>query len=225
MVNTITNSFIIITVFFIFVGNAAAAEAVESLQAQTVKSKSLRKKRKAIEVVEIPDQQIVSLGASIWGEKILLQTGDGREENVAVEYTGVVLGLDYIFRWESIGLSFAIDTHFMNGQAQSEENTIVYKNKVDKVLPVFGWVGVRVYPHSKVVVGMNMGALYHSIKLEPPSSVVTYYDFKYANNIQAAAQLHLGWMLSDQWLFQQEIFMVQDIQAKSGWNVSLGYIF
>lgn len=207
--------------------DVAKQNTVSSSPAQ---GKQVRRLRRTKVVNEVKKTSLVSevgmnLGATAWGEKIQLLSADGRSENILVEYTGVALGLDYTLRGVSLGWNTAIKTLLLTGNAQAEGQSITYQNKVDLVTPLFLTTGLRFYPHDKVNVTLNIGATFYQLKLQAPTSVVTNYDFKYADNLQAIAQLQLAWKLSNNWLFQQEMFVSEKNENSVGWIVSLGYVF
>lgn len=240
MVNTITNTFIFI-VLSLSSGLAFSADETKELvqeakqlPAQVAPAapsgkilKRVRKKRKAVteKEAELMSKIGFSAGAVAWGEQILLQTADGRRENILVEYTGLALGVDYTLTGDIAGWYTSVKTMLLQGQAQAEGQSITYQNKVDTVTAIFATTGLRFYPHEKVNVTLSAGAAYYKLKLEPPTSVVTSYDFKYSEDIQPVAQLQLGWMLSESLLFQQELFAASKNTVSAGWIVSLGYIF
>lgn len=240
MVNTITNSFIFIILSLALTGAFAADEAKELVEqvkqapAQIAPAapsgkilKRVRRKRKSVTAQEAALMSKIgfSAGAVAWGEQILLRTADGRTENILVEYTGLAVGLDYTLAGDLAGWYTSVKTMFLQGQAQAEGQSITYQNKIDAVTAVFATTGLRFYPHEKVNVTLSAGATYYKLNLEPPTSVVTSYDFKYAEDIQPVAQLQLGWMLNESLLFQQEIFAAAKNNVSAGWIVSLGYIF
>ncbi|AZZ36088.1 hypothetical protein CIK05_04540 [Bdellovibrio sp. qaytius] len=242
MVNTITNTliFIILTLSFgAFAADDTAqskkqeiTEVVEQSKTAPVEipakaTRVVRRKMPVVIVDETPSSTKIGFSAGLvaWGEQILLQTGDGRSENILIQYTGFSFGLDHTFKGESIGWNNSVKAMFLQGDAQAQGQSISYENKVDAVTPVFVTTGLRFYPHEKVNVTLNVGATYYKLKLQPPTSVVTSYDFKYAEAIQPVAQLQLAWMLSDSFLFQQEIFATRKNDVSAGWNVSLGYVF
>lgn len=185
----------------------------------------IRRKRVVQPETELSSKIGMSLGAVAWGEQILLQSGDGRTENILVEYTGLALGLDYTLKGESVGWNSSVKGMFLNGNAQAEGQSITYQNKVDAIAPVFVSTGLRFYPHEKVNVTLNVGATFYKLKLAPPTSVVTNYDFKYSDSVQPIAQLQLGWMVAENWMFQQEMFISEKNEVNAGWIVSLGYVF
>lgn len=187
--------------------------------------KRVRRKRPVYTYAEIMSKIGFSAGAVAWGEQILLRTADGRTENILVEYTGLAVGLDYLLTGDLAGWYTSVKTMFLQGQALAEGQSITYQNKVDAVTAVFATTGLRFYPHEKVNVTLSAGASYYKLQLEPPTSVVTSYEFKYSEDIQPVAQLQLGWMLNKSWLFQQEIFAAVKSNVSTGWIVSLGYIF
>lgn len=245
MGNTITNTFIVIvfvfgTLFSYAAENEAYLEAekqrklLESAPAQpkpdprlgTSQRKRIVRVKKVIqEEVVIPNELSFSLGGTVWGEQILLQTADGREEEVQVDYTGVKFGVGYVYRWDGGGWNFGVESMLLQGDAQTPGQDITYKSKTDPVTPVFVWTGLYFYPQDKVSFGFDVGAVYYKVKLEAPTSVVTSYDFKYSKVIQPSAKFHLAWRLSESTMFQQEIFVSQDTVDRAGWSVSLGYIF
>ncbi len=238
MVNTITNTFIFIILSLAINGAFAADEAKELIQqvkqapAQVAPAapsrkllKRVRRKRPVVTEAELMSKIGFSAGAVAWGEQILLRTADGRTENILVEYTGLAVGLDYTLTGDLAGWYTSVKTMLLQGQAQAEGQSITYQNKVDAVTAVFATTGLRFYPHEKVNVTLSAGATYYKLQLEPPTSVVTSYDFKYSEDIQPVAQLQLGWMLNESLLFQQEIFAAAKNNVSAGWIVSLGYVF
>lgn len=238
MVNTITNTFIFIILSLAINGAFAADEAKELIQqvkqapAQVAPAapsrkllKRVRRKRPVVTEAELMSKIGFSAGAVAWGEQILLRTADGRTENILVEYTGLAVGLDYTLTGDLAGWYTSVKTMFLQGQAEAEGQSISYQNKVDAMTAVFATTGLRFYPHEKVNVTLSAGATYYKLQLEPPTSVVTSYDFKYSEDIQPVAQLQLGWMLNESLLFQQEIFAAAKNNVSAGWIVSLGYVF
>lgn len=241
MVNPITNTFIIVSLLlfsgFLFaqetdVNKQDRQELVEQakvLQPAPAAPKSnvrvYRKKPVSEPEAELTSKIGFSTGLTAWGEQIELLTGDGRQENILVQYTGFAFGLDYTLKGQSVGWNTAVKVLILQGDAQAEGQSIVYQNKIDTITPLLVSTGLRFYPHEKVNITLNVGAAYYKLKLEAPTSVVTNYDFKYADSIQPMAQLQLGWMISDHLLFQQELFAAQDNNASVGWTVSLGYVF
>lgn len=238
MGNTITNTFI----FIIFVWGAIFSHAAESetyrdaskqrkmLESVPAPAKSnrriVRRKKVVKEEVSIPNELSFNAGGTVWGEQILIQTADGREEEVQVDYTGIKFGVGYVYRLENIGWNLGLDAMVLQGDAQTPGQDIVYQSKTQSaVTPIFAWTGLYFYPQDKVNFGFDIGAVYYKVKLSPPTSVVTSYDFKYSNVLQATAKFHLAWMLSESTLFQQEIFITQDTIDRAGWSVSLGYVF
>lgn len=193
--------------------------------AQKQVKRVVRRKRIVEDVKETESKIGMTIGAAAWGEQILLQSGDGRTENIIVEYSGLALGLDYTLKGESVGWNTAVKALFLTGNAQAEGHSISYQNNVEAITPLFASTGLRFYPHEKVNITLNVGASFYQLKLDPPTSVVTSYDFKYANAVQAIAQLQLGWMVADNWLFQQEMFVSEKNEESVGWIVSLGYVF
>ena len=251
MVNSITNSLIIVSLLvtsgFAFAQDTDLSKqdrqelvdqakdlkdqpstSAQSTPAPTSKSnvRVYRKKKPVQEPeTELTSKIGFSTGVTAWGEQIELLTGDGRQENILVQYTGFAFGLDYTLKGDSVGWNTAVKAMILAGDAQAEGQSITYQNKVDNVTPLFASTGLRFYPHDKVNITLNVGATYYKLKLEAPTSVVTSYDFKYADSIQPIAQLQLGWMVSDSLLFQQEIFAAQKNNASVGWIVSIGYVF
>ena len=246
MGNTITNTFI----FIVFVLGTAFSQAAESeayreaekqrkllesvpaaparpdLRLGTSQRKRIvRRKRVVKEEVVVPNEMSFNVGGTVWGEQILLQTADGREEEVQVDYTGVKFGAGYVYRWEGGGWNIGAETMLLQGDAETPGQDIVYKSKTDPVTPVFAWTGLYFYPQDKVRFGFDVGAVLYKVKLKAPTSVVTSYDFKYSNVIQACAKFHLAWKLSEGTVFAQEIFVNQDTVDRAGWSVSLGYNF
>lgn len=187
----------------------------------------VRRKKVSAEVKDAPMSSVMgmSVGATAWGEQIQLLSGDGRSENILVEYTGLALGLDYTLRGETTGWNTAVKMLLLSGNAQAQGHSITYQNKIDTVTPIFVTTGLRFYPHEKVNVTLNLGATFYQLKLQAPTSVVTSYDFKYADSVQAVAQLQLAWKLNPDWVFQQEMFVSEKNEASVGWIVSLGYVF
>ena len=242
MVNPITNTFIIVSLFLISgtvfaqtsdLNTQQRQELVEQAKefqpAPAAPKSNVRVYRKKKPVSE-PETELTSkigfaTGVTAWGEQIELLTGDGRQENILVQYTGLAFGLDYTLKGESVGWNTAVKVLILQGDALAEGQSIVYQNKVDTVTPLMASTGLRFYPHEKVNITLNVGATYYKLKLEAPTSVVTSYDFKYADSIQPIAQLQLGWMVLDNLLFQQELFAAQKNNASVGWIVSLGYVF
>lgn len=251
MVTTITNTFIFIVITLSLSFAFAADEAVQIKKqereellemakeapaqamppaAPPAAGKQVRRVVRRKKIVQEVETELTSkigmnLGAAVWGEQILLQSGDGRSENILVEYTGLALGLDYTLKGESLGWNSAVKGLFLTGNAQAEGQSITYQNKVDAIAPVFVSTGLRFYPHEKVNVTVNIGATFYKLKLAAPTSVVTNYDFKYSDSIQPIAQLQLGWMVAENWMFQQELFVSEKNEASVGWIVSLGYVF
>lgn len=251
MVTTITNTFIFIVTTLSLSFAFAADEAVQIKKqereellemakeapaqamppaAPPAAGKQVRRVVRRKKIVQEVETELTSkigmnLGAAVWGEQILLQSGDGRSENILVEYTGLALGLDYTLKGESLGWNSAVKGLFLTGNAQAEGQSITYQNKVDAIAPVFVSTGLRFYPHEKVNVTVNIGATFYKLKLAAPTSVVTNYDFKYSDSIQPIAQLQLGWMVAENWMFQQELFVSEKNEASVGWIVSLGYVF
>ncbi len=245
MVNPITNTFIIVSLLLIS-GSVFAqdtdlntqqrqelveqAKELQAAPAAPVAPKSnvrvYRKKKPVTEPeTELTSKIGFSTGVTAWGEQIKLLTGDGRQENILVQYTGLAFGLDYTRKGESVGWNSGVKAMILQGDALAEGQSIVYQNKVDMVTPLMASTGLRFYPHEKVNITLNVGAVYYKLKLEAPTSVVTNYDFQYADSIQPVAQLQLGWMVSEKLLFQQELFAAQKNNASVGWTVSLGYVF
>lgn len=242
MVNTITNTFIFI-VLLLYCGFSFAADEAKDLIKQAKQNptqvepaaapaaknvKSIRRKKRTViaeKDTELSSKFGFSTGIVAWGEQIQLQTADGRSENILVEYTGLALGLDYTLKGDAAGWYNSVKVMFLQGQAQAEGQIITYQNKIDTITPVFVTSGLRFYPHEKVNVTLSVGAVYSNLKLDPPTSVVTSYDFKYSEDIQPVGQLQLGWILSDSILFQQELFATQKNNMATGWIVSLGYVF
>ncbi len=225
MVNTITNKFIIISlVFFLLPKNILAEEtaAVEKVESNTTENKlnQTNKKNAASKSVNR-----LSLGAVTWGEQILLQTSDGRSANVVTEYTGLALGYEISYSKKSLGYHFGIQGLFLGGQAQSEGTNIVYKNKIDLMTPFLLDAGLQFYPTDNVWVGLSSGVMYSNLKLVPPTSIVTSYNFQYLKTAQLLAQLKLGWMLSEKWFFQQTLFVAEQSLSTPGWTVLFGYTF
>lgn len=243
---TITNTFIFIALIFgMTLSHAAESEEYRDAAKQrkmldsvpapakenpaapaaTSKRRIVRRKKVVQEEVVVPNELSFNVGGTVWGEQILLQTADGREEEVQVDYTGVKLGMGYVYRWESTGWNLGVDTMLLQGDAQTPGQDIIYQSKTESVTPVFAWTGLYFYPQDKVNFGFDIGAVFYKVKLNAPTSVVTSYDFKYSNVLQACAKFHLGWKLSESTLFQQEIFVTQDTVDRVGWSVSIGYIF
>ena len=250
MVNSITNSLIIISFIltsgFVFAQDADLSkqdrqELVEqakdlkdqsstSVQQPASAAKSNVRVYRKKKPVQEPETELTSkigfsTGVTTWGEQIELLTGDGRQENILVQYTGFAFGLDYTLKGDLVGWNTGVKAMILQGDAQAEGQSITYQNKVDTVTPLLVSTGLRFYPHEKVNITLNVGAVYNKLKLEAPTSVVTSYDFKYADSIQPIAQLQLGWMVSENLLFQQELFAAQNNNTSVGWIVSIGYVF
>jgi hypothetical protein len=165
-------------------------------------------------------------GLALWGESIQLLTSDGRSENVDVKYSGVALSYDLSYKiqeWAFWGQALA---WFIQGKAVSEGVSITYEDKVASTMPLGGLAGVSYFPHPNVALSLGGGALLHTLKLNPPTSVVTSYDFKYSQALKPMYSLSLDWYLNSSWRLQEKLMgFVNNTGLDSAWNVSLSYVF
>lgn len=164
-------------------------------------------------------------GISLWGESVPLQTTDGRSENVDVKYSGFSLGYEPTYKWLNFEAWVSAQALFLQGQAVAEGNSIIYQNKVKTSIPFLTDIGVGYHPHQNVNLGLGVGILLHTLSLEPPTSVVTTYDFKYSTPLKIIYTFKLVWLMSENLALEQKIMTFAESYIDTGWNVSLNYIY
>lgn len=204
MVNSITNTFFIISLF--------TTLCCQNISAAVKKSAGSIKNN-------------VTVGATAWGEQIRLQTSDGRSENIVVEYSGVSVDYSFVRRTNYLGTNVGLQGLFLQGQAQSEGQTILYKDKVGPIVPLILGAGLTAFPTEQVWIQFGLAAIYYQLKLTAPTSVITSYEFIYSKPVQILAQLKFGWQLGEKLFFQQSLFATETTNGSLGWTVSLGYTF
>lgn len=203
--------------------------SAESVWAQntrpTQKAGSTRTVRKKAPPPVTTTRHHFKLGLALWGETIELLAADGRRENVDVKYSGASLGYELSHQWVSWGVWAELQAMILQAQAASEGSSITYNDSSKTNLPFIADAGFSYYPHKNVSLSLGAGVLFHSLSLEPPSSVLTTYEFKYSTPIKFLYALKLNWFMSNNWTFEQKIMAFSNSQLDTGWNVSFNYAF
>jgi hypothetical protein len=164
-----------------------------------------------------------SAGLTFWGENVLLQSSDGRSENVDVKYSGVSLGYKLAYKAESTSYWSDFNLLYLQGNATSEAKSITFSDGVDGSAGGSAVAGISYYPNSKVSLSAGVGALYYKLQLTPPTSVVSVYDFRYSNPVKVIFTFGLSWDLSSSVVLSQNIISFMDPEVDSLWNVSISY--
>lgn len=165
------------------------------------------------------------LGLALWGENIRLLTADGREEEIDVKYAGAALGYELAAKWTRWGLWGELQALLLEGQATSAGNSITYRNKVKTNIPFVADAGGSYFPHENVSLSLGAGVMFHSLSLEPPSSVLTTYEFKYSAPLKYFGAFKLNWFMQNGWSFEQKIMAFGDSHIDTGWSASFNYMF
>lgn len=169
--------------------------------------------------------QNFKFGVSLWGENVPLQTADGRSENIDVKYSGFSMGYEPSYKWINFAVWANAQALLLQGQAVSEGSSIIYQNKVKYSIPFLTDFGVSYYPHQNVSLGLGAGLLFHSLKLDPPTSVLTTYDFKYSDPLKIIYTFKLSWLMSKSWSLEQKIMTFAESNIDTGWDISLNYLY
>ncbi|WP_148284956.1 hypothetical protein [Pseudobdellovibrio exovorus] len=164
-------------------------------------------------------------GLALWGENIKLLAADGRSEEIDMKYSGALLGYELGLKWTSWSIWTEAQALLLSGQASSTNTSIQYRDKAKGNIPFLFDAGFSYYPHTNVSLGLGAGLLFHSLTLEPPTSVVTTYEFKYSKPMKFFALFRLNWHISSNWSFEQKITSFTESHLDTGWNASMNYQF
>lgn len=164
-------------------------------------------------------------GLALWGENIQLLAADGRSEEVDVKYSGALLGYELGLKWTSWAIWSEVQALLLSGQASSTNTSIQYRDKAKGNIPFLFDAGFSYFPHPNVSLGLGAGLLFHSLTLEPPTSVVTTYEFKYSKPMKLFALFRLNWNITPNWAFEQKITSFTESHLDTGWNASVNYQF
>lgn len=201
--------------------------AVQQRQQGKQPTRTVRTRRQPPKPATPPAQvaNSLKLGLSLWGENIALLAADGRSEEVDIKYSGLAIGYEIGLKWTSWAIWAEAQTLFLQGQASSANNSIQYRDKIKPNVPFLFDFGFSYLPSSQVSLSLGAGALFHSLTLEPPTSVVTTYEFKYSKPLKPFLLFRLNWDLGPRWSFEQKIMAFTDSQIDTGWAAALGYRF
>lgn len=214
------------TAFLIFLIFSLTAEPLWAQKTRSAqRTGSTRTVRKKPPAPTATTRHHFKLGLALWGETIELLAADGRREDVDVKYSGASLGYELSRQWVSWGLWAELQAMILQGQAASAGNSITYNDSSKTNLPFIADAGFSYYPHKNVSLSLGAGVLFHSLSLEPPSSVLTTYEFKYSSPIKFLYALKLNWFMNNNWTFEQKIMAFANSQLDTGWNVSFNYAF
>lgn len=164
-----------------------------------------------------------SAGLMFWGENILLQSSDGRSENIDVKYAGVSLGYRLSYKFESTAYWTDFNFIFLQGNAASEGKSITFSGSADANPGGSAFAGLSYFPSEKVAVSAGIGALYYKLHMTPPTSVVSVYDFRYSNPVKLVFAIGLTWDLTSAVSVSQNLISFTDPDVDSLWNVSISY--